>query len=158
MLIEHSDGASVRDARFIDSPKFHLVVEKSSNITIDGISVSAPFDSPNTDAIDLGEVTGAVVQNAVIANGDDGVAIKAFTTNVLVQNCTFYGGHGTSIGSLGETSDGDHVSDITFRNLTFHQSWIGTRIKTWQGRTGYVTNITFQDVVMHDVQVPIRIN
>jgi len=135
-----------------------MVVDNSWDIDIDGISVHAPSDSPNTDGIDLGNSHRVNVRGVTVANGDDGVAIKAFTTAVLVENCTFYGGHGTSIGSLGETSDGDYVEDIAFRNCTFHGSEIGTRVKTWQGRTGHVRNITFEDVVLHQVQLPIRIN
>jgi len=156
--IDDCDGGSIENVQLMNSPKFHLDIDGSRNITVRGLSVSAPQTSPNTDGIDVGNSHEITVQDCMISNGDDGIAIKPGTTNVLVENCTFYYGHGTSIGSLGEFNDGDFAGNITIRNCTFHETSNGARVKTWQGSTGWVRNITFEDILLDRVGNPLRIN
>ena len=50
--------------------------------------------------------------------GDDNIAIKNDTANVLIENCVFGNGHGASIGSVPDTNGVmGYVTNITFRNL-----------------------------------------
>lgn len=35
-------------------------------------------------------------------NGDDSIAMKANSTNILIENCDFYTGLGIAIGSIGQ--------------------------------------------------------
>ena len=75
--------------------------------------------------------------------GDDNCAVKEGTRNVLVDTCDFRNGHGSSIGSLGEGGSYGEVSNIVMRNIVFNQTQNAARIKTWQGGTGAVRNITY---------------
>ena len=68
--------------------------------------VRAPFNAPNTDAIDPGPVTHAWIHHCDIDTGDDDIVIKSGGTNVLIEDCTIKHGHGISIGS--ETTVGVH--------------------------------------------------
>ena len=95
-----------------------------------------------------------VVEDSLLAVGDDGVSIKAGkdspgrafampSRNVLVRNVTSPRGSrgGVAIGS--EMSGG--VANVTVRDSTFAGSR-GLKIKTCPGRGGYVRDVRFVDV------------
>ena len=53
--------------------------------------------------------------------GDDNIAIKNDTANVLIENCVFGNGHGASIGSVPDTNGVmGYVTNVTFRNLVMN--------------------------------------
>ena len=56
-----------------------------------------------------------------------------------------------SIGSLGVHNSQACVSNITVRNAVIKESDNGLRIKTWQGGTGSVTGIAFDNIQMDNV-------
>ena len=72
-------------------------------------------------------------------------------------NCDFAHGHGASIGSLGAHGSPAHVGNVTFRRLVFNRTTSTMRIKTWQGGHGLVNNITYEDIQVVDVGLPILI-
>lgn len=90
----------------------------------------------------------------MIGTGDDNVAVKPGCQNVLVEDCLFQSGHGCSIGSINTTG----VRDVVLRNITFVGTENGARIKTWQGGSGLVQNISYIDLRMEDVGLPIMID
>jgi polygalacturonase len=72
------------------------------------------------------------VRHCTVSTGDDNIVIKEGTSDVLVEDCTFSGGHGASIGSLGEGGSTGTVANVLFRRLKFIRTDFGARIKTWQ--------------------------
>ncbi|TQE02760.1 hypothetical protein C1H46_011589 [Malus baccata] len=64
-----------------------------------------------------------------------------------VLNFAFY----TNIGSLGVHNSQACVSNITVRNAVIRESDNGVRIKTWQGGTGCVSGILFENIQMENV-------
>jgi len=51
------------------------------------------------------------------------------------------------------------VEKVKVRNVTLVETQNGVRIKTWaKPSTGFVKDIIFQDIVMHDVRNPIFID
>jgi polygalacturonase len=145
-----------------NSPSFHLVPTDSADVVINRVKILAPADSPNTDAIDPSACTNVLIANCILDVGDDNVALKsghsvpgrtAACDNITVEACTFLHGHGMSIGS--ETVGG--VRNLTVRNCTFKDTVSGLRIKSYRGRGGLVENITYTDIKMTDVKIPINI-
>lgn len=68
---------------------FHLVPKKRVNdLTIERVKVRAPFDAPNTDAIDVGPGTNCWIHDCDIDTGDDDIVIKSGGTNILIENNT----------------------------------------------------------------------
>lgn len=63
-----------------------------------------------------------------------------------------------SIGSLGKQGTRACVSNITVRNAVIRHSDNGVRIKTWQGGSGSVSGVTFENVRMDAVRNPIIID
>ncbi len=152
--VYETDGLNVTDITLIDSPKFHLVPESSEHIFIAGVTITAPADSPNTDGIDPSDSQHITIRNCNISTGDDNVALKPGTNDVLIENCWFGRGHGCSLGSIKSTG----IWDVVVRNITFAMTDNGARIKTWQGGSGKVENVTYSGLRLVDVDLPIDVN
>ncbi len=137
----------VADITLTNSSMFHLVPRDITDLTIERVKVRAPFDAPNTDAIDPGPVTNALIRDCDVDTGDDDIVIKSGGTNVLIENCTIKHGHGISIGS--GTSVGIH--NMLVRHCTFDGTDNGIRIKSMRGAGGPVENVRYTDIQMKDV-------
>ena len=117
-----------------NSPKEHLVFSATNNVTVNGVTVSAPSTSPNTDGIDPAGQN-YLVENCTIATGDDDIAVKpqlGVCGNITIQNCKIGSGHGISIG--GQTPDG--LNGMTVNNVTFNGTTNGLRLKAGEGNGG----------------------
>lgn len=145
----------------IDPPNSHCTFRDCRDLTFRGLTMTAPDESPNTDAINLGRVKNVLVTNCTISTGDDNVAMVSsgdateenVTEHVTVRDCTFGFGHGVSIGSF--TSAG--LRDIAVENVTFDKTVNGIRIKSEEDRGGEVRNVTYRNLSMTGVRYPIVI-
>lgn len=142
-----------------DSPMFHIAIsgKTTTNVTVSGVIVRAPAsDDPinpshNTDACD---VTGRkiLIKNCDISTGDDDYTCGGGTSDVFITNCKYGYGHGLSIGSYTQG-----VSNITVENCTFENTECGIRIKSDRDRGGIVKNMTYSNLTMKNVGIPILI-
>ena len=137
----------VADLTFSNSSRYHLVVRDITDATIERVKVRAPFDAPNTDAIDYGPGSNFLIRDCDIDTGDDDICTKNGGTNILVENCTIRHGHGISIGS--GTTLGIH--NMLVRHCTFDGTDNGIRIKSMRGAGGDVSNVRFTDITMKNV-------
>jgi polygalacturonase len=147
VVIDGCERLLVADITLRHSPKFHLVPRNITDLTIERVKVRAPFDAPNTDAIDPGPGANFLIRDCDIDTGDDDIVIKKGATNVLIENCTIKHGHGISIGS--ETSDG--ITNMLVRHCTLTGTDNGIRIKSMRGAGGLVRNIRYTDIRMSAV-------
>ena len=147
VVISGCERLHVADITLKNSSMFHLVPKDITDLTIERIKVRAPFDAPNTDAIDPGPVTNALIRDCDIDTGDDDIVIKSGGTNVLIENCTIKHGHGLSIGS--STVVGVH--NMLVRNCTLDGTDNGIRIKSMRGAGGLVENVRYTDIWMKNV-------
>ncbi|HWG16707.1 MAG TPA: glycosyl hydrolase family 28 protein, partial [Acidobacteriaceae bacterium] len=104
--------------------------------------------------IDPGSSSNVTIIHSWIDNGDDNVAIKTGTTHMSVIDDHFYSGHGMSIGS--ETNTG--VSDLLVDGVTEDHTTSGVRIKSNATRGGLVENLTYRNMCLRDVPIPIAIS
>lgn len=162
ILLSKCKDVLIQGVTLQNSPSFHLVPTDCEDVTIQGVTIRAPADSPNTDAIDPSACKNVLIAKCILDVGDDNVALKsghsvpgrtAACENITVVDCTFLHGHGMSIGS--ETVGG--VRNLTVRHCTFKDTVSGLRIKSYRGRGGLVENITYTDIKMTDVKIPINI-
>ena len=107
--------------------------------------------SHNTDAVDV-HGSPFYIHNVNFTTGDDNVAVHA--NHTIVENSYFGTGHGASIGSLCN----DYLANITFRNITFHRTTHGARIKTDSNCSGHVTDVFYEDLSMYDVAQAIDVS
>jgi len=153
MILDRCQRVRIEDVTLSNSPMFHLVPLRCENVTIEGIKILSPADSPNTDGIDPSVSRTVLIAHCRIDTGDDCIAIKAGTKgfgpaqDILVTDCVFLHGHGCSIGS--DTDSG--VRRVTVRRCTFDGTDAGVRLKSRRGRGGVVEDIVYTDLVMRNV-------
>ncbi|GJN31981.1 hypothetical protein PR202_gb20446 [Eleusine coracana subsp. coracana] len=147
-----SNDVTVRGLRIENSPQFHLKFDACNRVRVDGLFVSSPAFSPNTDGIHVENTTAVQILNSRIYNGDDCVSIGSGCSGVHIENVTCGHGHGISIGSLGVRNTRACVSNVTVRNARILDSDNGVRIKTWQGGAGAVTDVEFAGIHMQNVK------
>ncbi|KAG0536317.1 hypothetical protein BDA96_03G053300 [Sorghum bicolor] len=147
----------VRNIRLKNSADKHMTLFQCNQALIDGVSITAPADSPNTDGITVASSNSTTISNCSIQSGDDCVSILSHTKNITVTHSTCGPGHGISVGSLGK-SERAKVEQIVITNCSFVGTMNGVRIKSWQGGKGYAKGFLFASLNMTEVQYPIVID
>jgi polygalacturonase len=141
-----------------NSPMFHIAMAGVEHVTVRGVTIRAPSSndkktpSHNTDACD---VSGrhVLIEDCDVSVGDDDFTCGGGTSDVLIRHCTYGEGHGVSIGS--RTNGG--VDHITVEDCTFNGTSCGIRIKSDRGRGGDVHDLTYRNLRMTNVGMPILI-
>ncbi len=145
---------------FQNSPAWNLHPLMCENVIIDQVLVRNPSYAQNGDALDLESCTNALIVNSRFDAGDDGICIKSGKdadgrrraipcSNVVVQGCTVFAGHGGFVvGS--EMSAG--VNNILVNNCQFLGTDVGLRFKSTRGRGGIVENIFIKNISMTDIK------
>ena len=156
--LDESTRVLIEGITIQNSPMYHIVIS-GQDTTISKTKVHAPSardrvsPSRNTD--------GCVVsgRNILITDCDISVADNNYwsakeTSNLLIRNCRFGTGQGLTIGS--STQEG--VNKFTVRDCTFEGTDYGIRIKSDRTRGGRVTGITYENIKMTNVGIPIEIS
>jgi hypothetical protein len=143
--------------RIKDSPSWNIHPVRCENVNIDGVTITAPPNSPNTDGIDPDSCKNVRISNSYISVGDDCIIIKSGyryqedgvpCQDIAVTNCVFGAGHcGVGIGS--ETSGG--VKNVVVSNCICDGTERGLRIKTARTRGNVVESFRASNIVMHNV-------
>ncbi|KAB2023003.1 hypothetical protein ES319_D07G252200v1 [Gossypium barbadense] len=153
-----SNGVTVSGITIQNSPQTHLKFDDCTGVQISNFVASSPSDSPNTDGIHLQNSQDVVISAATLACGDDCVSIQTGCSNVYIHDVKCGPGHGISIGGLGKDRTKACVSNITVRDVNLQSTLTGVRIKTWQGGSGSVKQVTFSDIQVSEVETPIMID
>ncbi|KAI4342061.1 hypothetical protein MLD38_026721 [Melastoma candidum] len=156
--IGKSSNVLLRDLRFKNSPRMHIVIKHSKYVFGTNVTVHTPGYIPNTDGIHIQNSEHVYVSDCDIRTGDDYISIGDCTSDIYVEGIHCGPGHGISIGSLGKDGSEDHTENIHIQNVHFRGTNNGVRINTWQGGRGYVKNIIFEDIICHRVLNPITID
>ncbi|KAG2217134.1 hypothetical protein INT45_008849 [Circinella minor] len=147
----------------VKAPRSHFSVNNCENVVFEKININTVSDDEekdahNTDAFDVSDSTGIIIQHSTIVNGDDCIAVNGGAHNLTVTGLDCTGSHGFSVGSLGKKSEElDEVSDLKFISNACHDCQNGVRIKTWPGGQGSVKGIVFDDIQLDNVEHPILI-
>jgi len=147
----------VRNVTIENSSHEHLVPEKDTNVTIDGVTIQDPLGYlSNADGIDYSG-SHFLIENCNIADGDDNIVAKAgptFCSDITIKNCVIGAGHGISVG--GQTNSG--LNGMAVTNCTFNGTDNGFRLKAGIPNGGIVQNVSFSNSTMTNVKNPIIIN
>ena len=166
LQIYRSKDVVIRGITVTESPFWTIHPLLSDNLTIENVSVKNPYDSPNTDGIDIEMCHGVEVKGCRVDVGDDGIAVKSGSgalarekgrdaRDIRISDCTVLSAHGgLVVGS--ETANG--VDNITVENCFFDGTDRGVRIKTRRGRGGKIRGITVSNIRMQNVICPVSIN
>ncbi|KAM7480357.1 hypothetical protein LguiA_028570 [Lonicera macranthoides] len=141
----------------MNSPRVHIIFTACEGVIISNLFIIAPETSPNTDGINISGCTNVQIRNSRIETGDDCIAISGGSSYVNITGVMCGPGHGFSIGALGKGGY-DAVEEIHVRNCTLKGTLTGVRIKSWQGGSGYARKISFERIMLVDVNNPIIID
>ncbi|KAF8048552.1 hypothetical protein N665_2478s0004 [Sinapis alba] len=144
-----------------NSPQFHMTFDGCHEVHINSLRLTSPPSSPNTDGILIENSNTVEIHNSVISN-DDCISIGTGSYNIDIRNLTCGpGGHGirlTLLVLLGNQNSRACVYNVTVRDSFINFSDNGVRIKTWQGGSGSVSGVTFDNIQMDTVRNPIIID
>ncbi|TYH52395.1 hypothetical protein ES332_D09G025000v1 [Gossypium tomentosum] len=145
-MIGHSKNVDMKGLTFEDSPKMHIAFEDSTSIHATQLTIKAPGNSPNTDGIHIQRSTNVSIHNTTIQTGDDCISIGDGSKYINITNIECGPGHGISIGSLGIMGKTEEVEFVHVRNVSFHGTTNGVRIKTWQTTAVEISNIAYENI------------
>ena len=150
---------SVTGVTLQNAPKFHLVPQHCTDVTIENVTVRCPWNAQNGDGIDIMQCQRVYIARCTVDVGDDGICLKAGAGEkalkdgpckdiVIEYNTVFHAHGGFVIGS--EFSGG--MENITVRHNTFCGTDTGLRFKSAPERGGKTSNIRIHDTVMTDIR------
>ncbi|MED6208262.1 hypothetical protein PIB30_043469 [Stylosanthes scabra] len=143
----------------MNSQMFHIVINECQNVKVQGVSVTADGNSPNTDGIHVQGSTDVTILNSKIRTGDDCISVGPGTTNLWIEQIACGPGHGISIGSLGKDANEAGVQNVTVKTVTLSGTQNGLRIKTWaRPSKAFVRKVVFQDATIVNARNPILID
>ncbi|KAK3022565.1 hypothetical protein RJ639_047543 [Escallonia herrerae] len=155
LVFDNSNNININGLTSLNSQLFHVVINGCQNVMVQGVTVSAPGNSPNTDGIHVQRSSGVTILDAHIGTGDDCVSIGPGTNNLLIEDVTCGPGHGISIGSLGSNQQEPGVQNVTVKTAVIRGTMNGVRIKTWgkpsnafvKDSSGVkISDVTYQDI------------
>jgi galacturan 1,4-alpha-galacturonidase len=84
--------------------------------------------------LDTMDVNNLTLTNFTYTGGDDCVAVKPRSYNIVMENITCKAGNGIAIGSLGQYLEDSSVENVTMRNLQVRPSpgYTETKSSTFQ--------------------------
>lgn len=132
------------------------------------LTINAPKNSPNTDALDPEACDVVNIIGCKFSVGDDCIAIKSGKIEIgrkykqpadhhTIRNCIMQFGHGAI--TLGSEMAGG-VTNLTVNRCIFNHTDRGLRIKTRRGRgkDAVIDGVLFENIKMDGVLTPIVIN
>ncbi|KAF6210766.1 hypothetical protein GE061_013877 [Apolygus lucorum] len=102
----------------------------------------------NTDGFCAGINKDIKIRHVTVRNQDDCLCVLA-TDQILFEEAICIGGNGISIGSMG---GGYTVKGLTVRKVQIIDSFNGLRIKTKKNQNALVQDVTWDDVILKDIQ------
>ncbi|KAL1303108.1 hypothetical protein AAFC00_006547 [Neodothiora populina] len=165
VTIRNTTDSVIEGLRFVQSQMWTMTVISSENILLQDIYVNSTsnhsISMSNTDGADTVYANNITFRRWIVENGDDAIALKANSTNILIEDCEFYRGVGLAMGSIGQFNNTfETIENVTARNIITHNTDWGAYIKTWTGVSkgyspngggggiGYVSNLTFEDFTL----------
>ncbi|PKA64283.1 Polygalacturonase [Apostasia shenzhenica] len=159
VTISGSKDVLVIGTKVMNSENFQMAVIFSQGVTMQGLTITAPANSPNTDGVHVHMSTGVTITGSAMRTGDDCISLGPGVTDAWIYNIRCGPGHGVSIGSLGGSPGEPGVENVTVSSVVFTGTQNGFRVKTWANPYGgFVKDILFQHATMIDVQNPIVID
>ncbi|KAL5142298.1 putative polygalacturonase [Glycine soja] len=148
--IMFSDHIQISNLTLIDSPSWFVHPIYSSDIIIQGLTILAPVDSPNTDGINPDSCSNTRIEDCYIVSGDDCVAIKSGwdesgikfgmpSQHIIIRRLECVSPDSAMIALGSEMSGG--IRDVRAEELTALNTQSAVRIKTAVGRGAYVRDI-----------------
>ncbi|XP_023746424.2 probable polygalacturonase [Lactuca sativa] len=159
--IMYSDTIQISNLTFLNSPSWNVHPVYSSNILIQGITILAPVQSPNTDGINPDSCSNTRIEDTYIVSGDDCVAVKSGwdeygisfampTDHLIIRRLTCISPYSAAIALGSEMSGG--IQDVRAEDIVAINTESAVRIKTGVGRGGFVKDIYVKGMTLHTMK------
>ena len=159
---------TVHGVHVCNSASWQIHPYYSEHLGFYDVKVSAPRNSPNTDALDPESCDGVEIIGCRFTVGDDCIAIKSGKIELgtkfnqpaiqhTIRNCLMAFGHGAiTLGS----EIGAGVRDLSVSQCLFRGTDRGLRIKSrrGRGRNCRIDGVSFDNIRMEGVLTPVAIN
>ncbi|KAJ5741041.1 hypothetical protein N7493_000913 [Penicillium malachiteum] len=162
IVVDKVTGNSVIEKLYIRNWPVHLFdITGCENVVFQDMTLNnAAGDAPNSrsnglaaahnsDGFDVSSSYNITIRRNFVHNQDDCVAITS-GNNMTVSGMTCEGSHGLSIGSIGGKSN-NNVTNIHFADSLLINTQAGARIKTNYNYTGFISNITYENIVLQNI-------
>jgi polygalacturonase len=163
-ILVYGDGANdltIYQIELENSPMYHVEIVDGHGLTVWGVQIDTPATARNTDGVDPVSESDVTLENDMIQNGDDCVAVKSNagtpSRNITVDDVHCYGSHGLSVGS--QTAGG--VDNVLFENSTLNgndslgnqsTSDTGIQVKTDANSGGLTDKVTYRDICLTNIK------
>ncbi|VFR03301.1 unnamed protein product [Cuscuta campestris] len=158
--IMHTTDLQITNITLINSPMWNVHPVYCSNVLVQGVTIIAPVEIPNTDGINPDSCTNTKVEDCYMVSGDDCIAIKSGwdqygikygipTKQLIVRRLTCISPKSAAIALGSEMSGG--LEDIRIEDVTAVDTESAVRIKTAPGRGGYVKGIFVKDMKLDNM-------
>lgn len=168
LFFNRCKGVTVHGIHACNSPSWQLHPYFSEKLCFYDLLISAPKNSPNTDALDPESCTGVDIIGCRFTVGDDCIAIKSGKIELgkkfnrpaahhTIRNCLMEYGHGAiTLGS----EIGAGVRELSVSQCWFRGTDRGLRIKSRRGRgeNCRIDGVRFDNIRMEGVLTPVVIN
>ncbi len=144
LIVQGCYNVKVRDISIRDTPMFLMGVMDCDNVVVDGVTLTAPADSPNTDGLQVIDSHDVRISNCLISVGDDGIVPKMrkrMIERLQVNNCRITSDDGAI--KFG-TRSSSGMRDSLFSNITITDSRYGIALFMIHG--GVYENIRFDNI------------
>lgn len=144
LIVQGCNNVKIRDISIRDTPMFLMGVMDCDNVVVDGVTLTAPADSPNTDGLQVIDSHDVRISNCLISVGDDGIVPKMrkrMIERLQVNNCRISSDDGAI--KFG-TRSSSGMKDSQFSNITITNSRYGIALFMIHG--GVYENIRFSNI------------
>ncbi|XP_031486521.1 probable polygalacturonase [Nymphaea colorata] len=155
------DDVVVSNLTFINSPAWSIHPVYCSNVQVHNVTLHAPPDSPYTDGIVPDSCMNMCIEDSVINVGHDAIVLKSGwdeygisygkpTSEIHIRRVLLQSSLASAFALGSEMSGG--IDHIRLEKAQIHDSHTGIKIKTTQGRGGYIKDIFISDILMDNVE------
>ncbi|KXH57868.1 polygalacturonase, partial [Colletotrichum salicis] len=128
LAIWKASDMTVRNVRMVQSQMWTMAIMHSQNVLFGGVYINSVtnngYPARNTDGADTIDSDRITFRNMYIRNGDDAIAIKGNSTNILIEDSTVDHSLGIAFGSVGQyKGECERVENVTVRRI----KGLGTR-------------------------------
>jgi polygalacturonase len=168
MFFNRCEAIHVHGIHACDAASWQMHPYFSRQVDFYDMFISAPKDSPNTDAIDPEACDVVNIIGCRFSVGDDCIAIKSGKIEIgrrfkqpankyTIRNCLMEFGHGAV--TLGSEMAGG-VTNLTVNRCVFRKTDRGLRIKSRRGRgkDAIIDGVVIENIKMEGVLTPIVMN
>lgn len=164
--LENSTGIVISNLTFLNPPAWTIHPIYCSNVHVQNIKVYAPSNSPYTNGIVPDSSTDVCIEDCHVSVGYDAITLKSGwdeygidfakpTSNVHIIRAHLQTSLGSALAFGSEMSGG--ISNVYAEQLHIHDSFVAIKLKTTNGRGGFVKDVAVSDVEMTNVHMALGI-